>query len=82
MSTVSPFARERQACLLPAGQRNIIVGFKREDLAGKLLAMGILPGSTLEVVRRSPFGGACYVRVDDQAIALRDEELAAILIAE
>jgi len=65
-----------------AGKAFLIVGFTDEQLAGKLLAMGVLPGSKLEFVRRAPFGGACYVKVDDQALALRNEELAAILVTE
>lgn len=44
----------------------------------KLMSMGILPGSLLEVVRRDPWGTTYYLKVDGQAIALRKQELATI----
>jgi ferrous iron transport protein A len=50
-------------------------------MASKLMAMGILPGSEVELIRRAPFGGAWYVRVDQQHIALRQAEVEAIIFS-
>lgn len=64
-----------------AGQIGTIVQFTDERLASKLLSMGILPGSQLELVRRAPLGGGWYVKVENrQYVALRKQELACIVM--
>lgn len=65
---------------ISAGLTTTVAGFTNDRLASKLMAMGILPGSTLKLVRKAPFGGAWYVAVDQQFIALRRQEAAAILV--
>ena len=50
------------------------------ELACKLTAMGVLPGTMVELVRHSPFGSAYYVKVDGIRFALRAEEAASILL--
>lgn len=69
-----------RALALAAGQRGIVVGFHQPQLAGKLMSMGVLPGSEIELIRRAPFSGAWYVRVDQQYIALRQPEIAGIIM--
>ena len=54
--------------------------FLDENLAGKLLDIGVRPGSRLSIVRKSPFGGCWYVKIDRHCVALRKAELACILI--
>lgn len=49
-------------------------------LAGKLTAMGVLPGTLIELVRPAPFGNAFYIKVDGIRLALREEEAACILL--
>lgn len=49
-------------------------------LACKLTAMGVLPGTRIEMVRTSPFGNAYYIKVDGIRIALREAEAACILL--
>ncbi|MEL6656271.1 MAG: FeoA family protein [Bacteroidota bacterium] len=65
---------------LAVGERGVIAGFTQADYASSLMAMGVLPGSTIEVKRRAPFGGAVYVVIDEQMLALRLQELEAIVI--
>ncbi len=65
--------------LLP-GQSGIIERFINEEMSGKLLDIGVKPGARLELVRRSPFGGSWYVKVDRQRLALRKHELACIVL--
>ena len=50
-------------------------------MASKLMAMGVLPGSEVELIRRAPFGGAWYVRVDQQHLALRRPEIEAVILS-
>lgn len=45
-------------------------------LTNKLLTIGILPGSEIEFVRKSFFGGSYYLKVDKKIIALRKNEIA------
>lgn len=44
------------------------------------MSMGVLPGSHVEVVRKAPFGGGCYVKVDNFYLALRREEAASVVL--
>ena len=46
------------------------------------MAMGLLPGSVVELVRKSPFGKTIYIRSGNHYVALRDNEAATILIAK
>jgi ferrous iron transport protein A len=59
---------------------NIISHFTNDQVAGKLMSMGVLPGSRIELIRKAPLGGGWYVRVDRQMIALRKEELDCIVM--
>lgn len=68
------------ATSLQPGQKAIIDYFIHEDMASKLLDIGVKPGALLELVRRSPFGGSWYVKIDRQRLALRKQELACIVI--
>lgn len=65
---------------LQVGQGGVVEGFKGAEFAAHLMAMGVLPGSRIRLVRKAPFGGAVYVEVDQQYIALRDLEFSAIAI--
>jgi len=56
------------------------LAFEDPILAGKLTAMGLLPGTLIEMVRRAPFGSAYYIKADGVRLALRKEEAASILI--
>lgn len=60
----------------------IISGFCDNELASKLMAMGILPNSRVEVCMASTFKGGCIVKVDNQKIALRSSEAMCILVSK
>lgn len=42
--------------------------------------MGILPGQTIRLIRKAPFGGGWYVQVGAYAFALRQPEAEAIIV--
>lgn len=65
---------------LKPGMAGFVAKFTDQFIGGKLLSMGILPGSRVELVRRSPFGGSIYARVDNALVALRREEAACIIL--
>ena len=75
-----PFPLSVAASLFRVGQSGTIDRFTNEGLEGKLLDIGVRPGSRLRVVRRSPFGGSWYVKIDRQCLALRKKELACIMV--
>ncbi|MFM2267389.1 MAG: hypothetical protein RL757_830 [Bacteroidota bacterium] len=66
---------------LKEGEAAILSGFSDEYFAGKLLSMGVLPGSRVLLIRRLPNKGGIYVRVEAANFAFRDEEAKLILIA-
>ncbi len=76
----SPSIIKPQTTPLGVGESGIIAGFTQADLATSLLAMGVLPGSKIRVIRKAPFGRTVYVAVDQQNLALRQQELEAIVI--
>jgi len=44
------------------------------------MAMGIMPGSSIRMIRKAPFGGGCYIKVDNLLIALRESEALSIIL--
>lgn len=65
---------------LSTNRTGTIQRFTNEQLATKLLDIGIKPGARLRLIRKSPFGGSWYVKVDRQCVALRHEELNCIIV--
>ena len=65
---------------LKKGAKGIVTGISDEQAAGRMMAMGILIGSEVTMIRKAPFGGACYVKVDNLLIALRKTEANSILL--
>lgn len=65
---------------LPAGEKGIVKTFSDDASGSKLVSVGILPGSSVELVRKAPLGGGWYVKVDGQTFALRQAEANAIVI--
>lgn len=59
-----------------------IAYFTNSLIASKLMAMGVLPGSYVELVRRAPFGGGWYTRADNLLLALRREEINSIVLQD
>ena len=65
---------------LNKGESAIIHSFVDEQMACKMLSMGILPGSKVQLVRKAPFGGAIYIRLDNQQFAIRNSEAECIVL--
>jgi len=65
---------------LKLNESALTLAFTDPALAGKLTAMGVLPGTRIELVRPAPFGKAYYIKVDGVRLALREEEAASILL--
>lgn len=65
---------------LQIGENAIIGEFSNGFVACKLMAMGLLPGSAILLVRKSPFGGAYYIRAKNHYVALRSYEAENVLL--
>jgi len=65
---------------LRVGNSGMVSHFSDNTIGGKLMSMGILPGSSVKILRKAPFGGGCYVKVDNMLIGLRKEEANSIIL--
>lgn len=51
-----------------------IINISNPVIALRMLNMGIMAGKKLEFVRRAPFGGAVYIKMDHAFYVLRGDE--------
>jgi Fe2+ transport system protein FeoA len=68
------------ASSLRYGQEAMIVRFTDEYIENKLTSMGMMPGSMLRMIRKAPFGGGFYIKIDNTTIAIRSQELQHIIV--
>ena len=66
---------------LKPGKSGTIQSFSDEETACKMMSMGILPGSTVKMIRKAPFGGAVYIKADNQQFAIRNKEAACVMLS-
>lgn len=71
--------QEQGSRLSTEGPRKIS-HFTNEQLASQLMAMGILPGSEISLIRKAPIGGGWYIKVDNKVLAMRAEEINCIVV--
>lgn len=71
----------KSAADLRVGERGVIRDFSLDDLPVKLLEMGCLPGTELEVKHIAPFNGPIYFRMADYHLAIR-KDLAEMILLE
>ncbi len=65
---------------LKEGHSGKIRNFTNDQVAGKLVTMGILPGSQVQVVRKAPFNGGFYLKVDGANVVMRGQEAESIVL--
>lgn len=46
------------------------------------MAMGLIPGADIMLVRKSPFGGAYYIKAKNHYVALRTDEAKDVLLTK
>ncbi|KAB2813804.1 FeoA family protein [Phaeocystidibacter luteus] len=73
--------RFKSAADLRVGERGVIRELSLDELPVKLLEMGCLPGTELEVKHVAPFNGPIYFRMADYHLAIR-RELARLILLE
>lgn len=67
---------------LKEGNGGRITHFTNDRIAGKLMTMGVLPGSNLRVVRIAPFNGGYYLKVDGMNLVVRNDEAESIMTTQ
>jgi ferrous iron transport protein A len=66
---------------LKPGQTGIVDGFKSlGPLVYRIMQMGVLKDTELEVIRRAPFGDPVEIRVKDYNLSLRREQAGLIML--
>ena len=66
---------------LKAGTLGKLTHFTNDHIAGKLMSMGALPGSIVEIIRVAPFRGGYYLKIDGNCIAIRKQEAENIFLS-
>lgn len=77
---VATLAFGKQLSQMKPGVSGFVAQFTNEQIGCKLLAMGVFPGSQVEIVREAPFGGGLFLKIDGNYLALRQQEAACILL--
>ncbi|MFT6319880.1 MAG: ferrous iron transport protein A [Granulosicoccus sp.] len=67
---------------LKIGQKSIVQNFTDSQMGGKLMTMGMLPGSLVELVRKASAGRTFFIKVNGFGMAVRKNEAANILLEE
>jgi len=65
---------------LAPGQKSTVLRFDDAMMGGKLMSMGILPGSKVELIRTMSAGKTIYVKVNGHGLALRSSEASKIML--
>jgi Fe2+ transport system protein FeoA len=65
---------------LKKGHSGKVVRFTDDKIASKLLSMGVLPKSEIQIVKTLPFNGGYYLKIDGNNIAVRTNEADSILV--
>ncbi len=63
------------------GNNGWVLDFADEMIASRVLSMGMLPGSAVTIIRRAPFSGGIYIKVDGTNMVMRCSEAKRILLA-
>lgn len=74
MNSHSPISK------LKEGNTGRIAHFTDDQIAGKLMTMGVLPGSQVKVVRIAPFSGGYYLKIDGINMVVRFKEANSIVL--
>lgn len=71
----------RNISMLSVGQSAVITDIKPNDTRMKLMEMGCIPGTTVTLIRKSPFNGPIAIEIFGYILSMRLEDARHILIA-
>jgi len=64
------------------GKKAIIVSFETDDIILKLMEMGCLPGETISIEKKAPWGDPISILVSGYQLSLRMNEAEKIIVEE
>lgn len=59
---------------LPVGSSATVMELSNDSLSLKLMEMGLIPGKTIKVIKRTSYGDPIAIRYGDTTLALRKNE--------
>ena len=65
---------------LKTGEKAIIEVFETKNLPFKLIEMGCLPGSSIELIHKAFLNDPLYVKIDESYLAIRRETAKEIFV--
>lgn len=65
---------------LKTGEKAIIEGFETKNLPFKLIEMGCLPGSSVELIHKAFLNDPLYIKIDESYLAIRRETAKEIFV--
>ena len=65
---------------LKIGEKAIIEIFETENLPFKLIEMGCLPGSSIEIIQKALLNDPLYIKIDESYLAIRRETAKEIFV--
>jgi len=65
---------------LKSGESAVVASFRDNMLASRLMSMGVIPGTQVQIVRKSLTGATYFLQFSQLALAVRKEEAALIVI--
>lgn len=71
---------QRNLTQLSIGERATICCLKDEEMSLKLMEMGCLPGTEVEVVYKAPWNGPICIEVCGYNLSLRQDEASTIML--
>lgn len=66
---------------LEQGQKKTVIGFHDYQIGGKLMAMGMVPGSEIELIRTAVGGKTFYIKFNGYNMAVRRSEAEEIVLS-
>ena len=65
---------------LKIGEKAIIEIFETENLLFKLIEMGCLPGTSIEIIQKALLNDPLYIKIDESYLAIRRETAKEIFV--
>ncbi len=65
---------------LNRGKKGRVWKIRQGEYNQRLISLGVLPNTEIELVRSTMMGSALYIKLDNQILALRKQEAESILL--
>jgi ferrous iron transport protein A len=65
---------------LSIGQSGIVSAFKDEEIALKLIELGVIPGVKVTMIRRAPLGDPLAFACSGSLISIRKKEASGVMV--